>query len=479
MNLDKLTIDKIRKGLDAGDFSSEEITTAYLEQIKKDDTNSFISINEQAISEAKEADKKIKQGKASLFTGLPIAVKDVILVKGSQTTAGSKMLADYQATYTATAIQKLQKQSVVILGKTNCDEFAMGTSNENSAYGPVLNPRDKTRVPGGSSGGSAAAIAANLAPISLGTDTGGSVRQPAAFCGVVGLKPSYGRISRYGLIAMTSSLDQIGPFSNTVKDSAYLLQAMAGFDELDATSSRQEADDYIADIEKDVKSLRIGVPKEYFSDHLDKEIKQAIEAKIKVLEKEGFQIKQVSLPYTDYALAAYYLIVPAEVSSNLARYDGILYGLRPDKEMTLDHWYKTVRSQGFGAEVKRRIILGTFVLSAGYYDAYYKKAQKVRTLIKNDFAKAFDEVDVLLTPVTPSTAFKLGEKINDPLSLYLADIFTVGANIAGICGLAMPIAEDKDNLPIGLQLLAAPFKESNLFKLGNYIEKFTQLNKFK
>lgn len=471
INLEKLTIDSIRQALDSGKFSSVDLTKAYLEAIKQDDTNSFISINDKALDEAKEADKIIKSGKAQLFTGIPIAIKDVLMIKGSHTTAGSKILEDYQATYTATAIQKLKTQSVVILGKTNCDEFAMGTSNENSAYGPVKNPVDKTRVPGGSSGGSAAAIAANLAPISLGTDTGGSVRQPAAFCGVVGLKPSYGRVSRYGLIAMTSSLDQIGPFTSTVKDSAYLLQTMAGFDELDSTSSQEKVDDYIADIDKDVKKLKIGIPKEYFSEHLDEEIKQAIEDKIKILEKEGFEIKEVSLPYTDYALSAYYLIVPAEVSSNLARYDGILYGMRPQKDMTLDNWYKDVRSQGFGPEVKRRIILGTFVLSAGYYDAYYKKAQKVRTLIKQDFDKVFEGVDVLLTPATPSTAFKLGEKINDPLSLYLADVFTVGANIAGICGLSMPIGKDKDNLPIGLQLLAAPFKETNLFKLGNYIEK--------
>ena len=471
MDLDKLTIDSIQTGLRQGEFSSQELTKEYLSRAKSDDTNSFISINDQALAEAEQADKVLAEGNGTALTGIPLAVKDILLVKGLVATGGSKILENYVATYTATAVQKLKDAGMVIVGKTNCDEFAMGTSNENSAFGPVLNPHDKTRVPGGSSGGSAAAVAANLCPVSLGTDTGGSIRQPASFCGVVGVKPTYGRVSRYGSMAMASSLDQIGPMGKTVKDTAYLLQHMAGFDKYDATSSMQTVPDYVAALDRNPKKLRLGVPKEYFSDHLDKEIKEIIHGKIDELEKQGFEIKEVSLPYTDYALAAYYLIMPAEVSSNLARYDGILYGMRADKKLSLEQWYKQVRSHGFGAEAKRRIILGTFVLSAGYYDAYYKQAQRVRTLVKADFAKAFKEGDVLLTPATPSTAFALGEKTQDPLEMYLADVFTVAANIAGICGMTLPIGNDKKNLPVGLQLLAEPFAEEKLFSLGNFIEK--------
>lgn len=467
----KLNIDTISQGFKAGKFSSEELTKEYLRKIKADDTNSFISINEEALAEAKQADERLRAGKGTILTGVPLAVKDILLVKGLPATGGSKILENYIATYTATAVQRLQDAGMVILGKTNCDEFAMGTSNENSAFGPVKNPHDKTRVPGGSSGGSAAAVAADLAPVALGTDTGGSNRQPAAFCGVVGLKPSYGRVSRYGAMAMASSLDQIGPITNSSRDAAYLLSYMAGFDKHDATSGQQKVPDYVQTIDKGIKKLRLGVPKEYFSGNIEPDIKQAIENKIKTLEAHGFTIKEISLPYTDYALAAYYLIVPAEVSSNLARYDGILYGKYPEGTSNLDQWYKSVRSQGFGDEVKRRIILGTFVLSAGYYDAYYKQAQKVRTLIKHDFAQAFEQVDVLLTPTTPTTAFPIGEKINDPLALYMADVFTVGANIAGICGISLPIGNDKNNLPIGLQLLGASFAEENIFKLANFIEQ--------
>lgn len=471
IDLTKLNIDKIAQSFKKGEYSSVELTKEYLDKIAKDDTNAFISINNRALDEAKAADKKIKAGQANILTGVPIAVKDIILVKGQRATAASKILENYTATYTATAVERLQEAGMVVLGKTNCDEFAMGSSNENSYFGPVLNPCDKTRVPGGSSGGSAAAIAANLAPVSLGTDTGGSIRQPAAFCGVVGVKPSYGRVSRFGSIAMTSSLDQIGPFGKTVKDTAYMLKQMAGFDSRDSTSSNTRVQDYVADIDKGVNKIRIGVPKEYFGQGLANEIKEAVSNKIDWLTKNGFEVREVSLPYTEYGLAAYYLLMPAEVSSNLARYDGILYGLSPDKDLSLEQWYKTVRSQGFSAESKRRIMLGTYILSAGYYDAYYKKAQKIRTLIKNDFARVFEEVDALITPVTPSTAFKLGEKTKDPLAMYLSDVFTVGANIAGVCGLSMPIALDKNNLPIGLQILAKEFCEDVLFKLGNYLEQ--------
>lgn len=473
IDLQKLNIDEIHQAFKSGQFSSEELTKEYLAKIKADDTNSFISINEEALNEAKEADKKIKTGEANILTGIPIAIKDIILVGGQRATGGSKILENYQASYTATAVSRLKTAGMVILGKTNCDEFAMGSSNENSYFGPVLNPHDKTRVSGGSSGGSAVAVAAQLAPVALGTDTGGSIRQPASFCGVVGLKPSYGRVSRYGSMAMTSSLDQIGPLTKTVREAAYILEQMAGFDKYDATSSKEKVVDYIKELDKDVKKIRIGVPEEYFTEGIDSEIKKIIEEKIKILEEEGFEIRSVKLPYTEYALAAYYLLMPAEVSSNLARYDGILYGFSADKNLSLDDWYKTVRSQGFGRETKRRIILGTYILSAGYYDAYYKQAQKLRTLIKNDFAKVFEQVDALITPVTPTTAFKIGEKSKDPLAMYLSDIFTVGANIAGICGLSLPIAKDKNNLPMALQILAKPMAESTLFKLGNYIEQLS------
>lgn len=471
INLEKLNIDSIQASFKKGEFSSLDLTKAYLDKIQKDDTNSFISINDKALEEAKEADKLLEKGQGGPLTGIPLAVKDIILVEGLKATGASKILENYIASYTATAVSRLKEAGMVVLGKTNCDEFAMGTSNENSAFGPVLNPYDKKRVPGGSSGGSAAAIAGNLAPVALGTDTGGSIRQPASFCGIVGLKPSYGRVSRYGSMAMASSLDQIGPMANSVKDTAIMLSTMAGFDKNDATSSVDRPDNYIKALSANPKKLRLGIPKEYFSDHLDNEIKESIEKQIKDLQADGFEIVKVSLPYTDYALAAYYLIMPAELSSNLARYDGILYGMCANKNLTLDEWYKKVRSQGFGAESKRRIILGTFVLSSGYYDAYYKQAQKVRTLVKNDFNKAFKKVDILLTPVTPTTAFGLGEKTKDPLEMYLADVFTVGANIAGICGLSLPIGKDEKGLPIGLQLLAKQNNESALFTFGNYLEQ--------
>lgn len=472
--IEKLSIDDIAKGFKAKKFSSFELVSEYLKKIKKDDTNSFISTNDKAEAEAKNADKILASNSGTELTGIPIAIKDIILVEGLRATAGSNILENYVATYSATAVSKLKEAGMIVLGKTNCDEFAMGSSNENSAYGPVLNPHDKTRVPGGSSGGSAAAVASGLAPVALGTDTGGSIRQPASFCGIYGLKPSYGRVSRYGSIAMASSLDQIGPMGNSIKDLAILLKHIAGFDENDATSHNKKVLDYPNLLDKDVKSLRLGIPKEYFGEGLNEEVRTAIEETIKNLKAEGFEIKEVSLPYTDYALAAYYLLMPAEVSSNLARYDGILYGMASDKNMSLDKWYKEIRSKGFGPESKRRVMLGTYILSAGYYDAYYKQAQKVRTLIKYDFAKVFSEADVLITPATPTTAFKLGEKSQDPLSMYLSDVFTVAANIGGICGLVMPIGSDKNDLPIGLQLLSGSFKEENILKLGNFIEKLTK-----
>lgn len=470
-DIKNLTIDKIQAGFKAKDFSCLEITQAYLKAIKKDQTNSFISINEQAEAEAKKIDQLMAKKKVHVLTGVPIAIKDIILVKDLKATAASKILENYIAPFTATAVARLQEKGMIVLGKTNCDEFAMGSSNENSSFGPVKNPLDLKRVPGGSSGGSAAAVAANLAPVALGTDTGGSIRQPASFCGLVGLKPTYGRVSRYGSMAMASSLDQIGPLARTVKDAAYLLQIMAGADKQDATTLKATVPDYLANIDKVNKDLRLGLPKEYFGKGLNPEISQSIKQVINFLKQQGFKIKEVSLPSTDYALAAYYLLMPAEVSSNLARFDGLLYGLNVKGNLNLDDWYKQVRSKGFSAESKRRIILGTYILSAGYYDAYYKQAQRVRTMIKQDFAKVFKEVDILLTPATPTTAFKLGEKTKDPLSMYLSDIYTVSANIAGICGLVLPIGQDKNKLPIGLQLLSSPLAEEKLFNLGNYLEK--------
>ncbi len=406
-----------------------------------------------------------------------MAVKDIVMVEGLRATAGSKILKDYIAPYSATAVERLQDAGMIVLGKTNCDEFAMGSSNENSGFGPVKNPVDKTRVPGGSSGGSAAAVADSLAPVALGTDTGGSIRQPAAFCGVVGVKPTYGRVSRYGLMAMASSLDQLGPMTNTVKDSAYILQAMAGFDEKDSTSSDNVVPDFPRACQREDKSLCIGIVKEYANQKIQSEISLAIDQMVATLKKDGWKIKTVSLPNMDYALAAYYLIMPAEVSSNLAKFDGLLYGLRSEKKLNLDDWYKTVRSKGFGEETKRRIMLGTYILSAGYYDAYYKQAQKVRTLVRGDFSKAFAQVDVILTPATPTTAFRLGEKTSDPLAMYLSDVFTVGANIAGIPGLVLPIAQDKNKLPIGLQLLANYWQEEKLFHLGSSIENLIKKTK--
>ncbi len=468
---DNLNIDKILDGLKSKSFSSFELASYYLDRIKNDKLNAFISINANVLEDAKIADAKIAKGDFDLLTGVPIAIKDIILVKGQRATCASKMLANYIAPYTATAVQKLEDQGVIVLGKANCDEFAMGSSNESSYFGPVLNPHDLTRVPGGSSGGSAVAVAADLAPIALGTDTAGSSRQPAAFCGVVGLKPSYGRVSRYGSMAMASSLDQIGPMTKNVKDAAYLLQIMAGRDKYDLSASSHSVPDYLSLLKtQDPRKLKVGLPKEYFSDAIAPSIKKALDKTIDFLHEQNIVVEKVSLPYTEYALAAYYILMPAELSSNLARLDGLRFGYHADEDLSLDDWYKQVRATGFSAESKRRIMLGTYILSAGYYDSYYKQAQKLRTVIKEDFQKVFQTVDVLLTPTTPTTAFKLGEKVKDPLSMYLSDIFTVGANIAGICGMSLPMGVDENNLPIGIQLLADSFQEEKLFILGNFIE---------
>jgi aspartyl-tRNA(Asn)/glutamyl-tRNA(Gln) amidotransferase subunit A len=394
----------------------------------------------------------------------------VLVVKGAPSTAGSKILEGYHPPYDATAVSKLEAAGAVLLGKINCDEFAMGSSNENSAYGPVRNPVDTDRVPGGSSGGSAAAVAANMAMATLGTDTGGSIRQPASFCGVVGVLPTYGRVSRYGLIAFASSLDRVGPFAANVRDAATLLGIIAGQDPKDATSSPAPVPDFAAESDKPAKGLRIGLPEEYFSEGLDPEVRAAIERGIEALEKAGCSVKKISLPHTRYAIPTYYLVATAEASANLARFDGVRYGYRSPSSATLSDMYSHSRDEGFGAEVKRRILLGTYALSAGYYDAYYLKAQQVRRLLAEEFLRAFADVDAIVTPTSPMPAFKLGEKTGDPLAMYLADIYTVTASLAGICGVTVPSGTTSSGLPVGMQVLAAHLNESTAFRVASAVE---------
>jgi len=431
---------------------------------------------EEAFARARALDDDGEQ--RGLLWGVPVAVKDNILVQDKPTTAASKILENYTATYDATVVKKLNEQGAVIVGKTNMDEFAMGSSNETSAFGAVKNPHDISRVPGGSSGGSAAVVAADMAMAALGTDTGGSIRQPASLCGVVGLKPTYGAVSRYGVIALSSSLDQVGPLVSSVQDAARVFEAIAGHDPFDATSAKRNMDGVSNFDNFETKQLTIGVPKEYFIDGIQKEVKESAERAVQKLEKDGFKVREVSLPHTSYALSVYYIIMPAEASANLARYDGIRYARLDDlkgEDLSLFELYEKQRGQGFGEEARRRILLGTFVLSSGYYDAYYSKAQKVRRLICQDFEKVFDDgVDVLATPVTPTTAFKIGEKANDPLAMYLSDIFTIPANMAGLPALSLPTGEkDENDLPIGFQLIGQHFEEKKILALGDYFQ--TQL----
>jgi aspartyl-tRNA(Asn)/glutamyl-tRNA(Gln) amidotransferase subunit A len=393
-----------------------------------------------------------------------------MVTRGVRTTAGSKTLESFIPPYDCTAVARLEAAGAIVLGKMNCDEFAMGSSNENSAYGPVRNPRHPSRVPGGSSGGSAAAVAAGTAVATLGSDTGGSIRQPASFCGVVGLMPTYGRVSRYGLIAFASSLDHIGPITKTVRDAAILLKTIAGYDPLDSTSADVPVPDYEQEIGKTVTGLKLGIPEEYFGEGLDSEVRTAVEAAIARLREAGAEIVRISLPHTKYAIPAYYVIATAEASSNLARYDGVRYGFRAKDARTLSEMYRKTRDQGFGAEVKRRIMLGTYALSSGYYDAYYLKAQKVRTLISRDFYQAFQQVDAIITPTAPTPAFKLGEKSDDPLAMYLADIFTVTADLAGIPGISVPCGQTRSGLPIGLQILGKHFDEGTVLRIGHVVE---------
>lgn len=484
MQLNELTIEKAHEGLKKKEFSAEDLTRSCLGQIEKVDKNinAFITVlKDSALLDAKKIDKERKF--ENYLTGVPFAIKDNMAIEGVKTTAGSKILENFIAPYDATVIKKLKETGVIFLGKTNMDEFACGSSNETSHFGPVKNPHDLERVPGGSSGGSAAAVAADECVAALGSDTGGSIRQPASLCGVVGLKPTYGRVSRYGLLAMASSLDQIGPLTKTVKDAAILFQAITGKDSMDSTTvdyvGAGHAQPLQSEIEKDIKGIRIGVPKEYFStemEGLDKEVRRVIEKAIKKLEKLGAEIDDtISLPYSPYALAVYYVLMPSELSSNLERYDSVKFGFSNRSGKTLLENYMDTRGEGFGAEIRRRIMLGTYALSAGYYDAYYKKALRVRTLVLQDFIKAFKQVDCIVAPTSPTVAFKLGEKVSDPLSMYLSDIYTVSANIAGIPAISIPCGtvkpkDGKTPLPVGLQIMGKHFDEATVLRVARNFE---------
>jgi aspartyl-tRNA(Asn)/glutamyl-tRNA(Gln) amidotransferase subunit A len=470
-----LTIDASRAAVAERKTTAVALAEAHYARIQKEDgqIGAFLTLSrERALAKADSIDRLAAEGKPlPPLAGVPVAIKDVMSTRGVRTTAGSKMLQKYVPPYDCTAVARLEEAGAVMLGKTNCDEFAMGSSNENSGYGPVRNPRDLTRVPGGSSGGSAAAVAADLAVFSLGSDTGGSIRQPASFCGVVGLMPTYGRVSRYGLIAFASSLDHIGPLTKTVKDAAIALRTIAGRDPMDSTSAEVPVPDYVAELEKPIRGLKLGVAKEYFGEGLEEEVRAAVEAAIDKLKDLGSEIVPVSLPHTPYAIPTYYLIATAEASSNLARYDGVRYGHRARGARTLSEMYRRSRDEGFGNEVKRRIMLGTYALSAGYYDAYYLKAQKVRTLLTRDFDVAFQKVDAIVTPTSPTAAFRLGEKSNDPLAMYLADIYTVTADLAGIPGISIPCGETHERLPIGLQILGKHFDEATILRIAHCYEQ--------
>jgi aspartyl-tRNA(Asn)/glutamyl-tRNA(Gln) amidotransferase subunit A len=474
MDLDGLTIDRTRAEVASGATTATAVAELHYARIASGDSkiNSFLALSrERALEQAAKIDGMAARAEAlPALAGVPIGIKDVLVMRGAPATAGSLILKGYRPPYDATVVAKLEAAGAVLLGKLNCDEFAMGSSNENSAYGPVLNPRALDRVPGGSSGGSAAAVAADFAVATLGTDTGGSIRQPAAFCGVVGVLPTYGRVSRYGLIAFASSLDRVGPLSKTVKDAATLLQVIAGKDVMDSTSSDRPAQDYVGGLAKPVEGLRIGVPEEYFGEGLDPEIRSAIEGVLAGLKTAGCSVKPVSLPHTKYAIPTYYVIATAEASSNLSRFDGVRFGFRAEEAKTLSAMYQKTRDEGFGAEVKRRILLGTYALSAGYYDAYYRKAQQVRTLLTRDFLAAFTEVDVLISPVTPTPAFKLGEKTDDPVKMYLEDIYSVAASLAGVCGVSVPCGSTKDGLPIGVQIMGKHFDEATMLRVAQAVE---------
>jgi aspartyl-tRNA(Asn)/glutamyl-tRNA(Gln) amidotransferase subunit A len=476
-----LTIDEAHRWLVKRDVSSVELTRACLDRIDETEPSihAFLTVAaDAALRQAKAADDRMAAGDAgTVLSGIPIGIKDVILTRGIRTTAGSKILDSFIAPYDATTARRLKEAGAVCVGKLNCDEFAMGSSNENSAYGVTCNPWDHGRVPGGSSGGSAAAVAARQCLGTLGTDTGGSIRQPAACCGVVGLKPTYGRVSRYGVIAYASSLDQVGPLARNVRDAAHLLQVIAGHDPLDSTSVDRPVPSYVEAMHKGVEGLSIGLPKEYFVEGMQPEVAAAVRKAVAQLESLGARIEEVSLPHTEYAIATYYLIATAEASSNLARYDGTRYGLRVDAPEGLLEMYRQTRARGFGSEVKRRIMLGTYALSAGYYDAYYVKAQKVRTLIRQDFDRAFERCQLIAMPTAPTTAFRIGEKTTDPLQMYLSDVCTISGNLAGLPGLSLPCGFDDDRLPIGLQLMGKPFGEASLLGAAHAYEQSTPWHK--
>jgi aspartyl-tRNA(Asn)/glutamyl-tRNA(Gln) amidotransferase subunit A len=468
------SIAALRAEILSGQTKAADLAAAYYGRIEKKNPrlNVYLSLTkERALAQAAHIDAVAAKGDPlPPLAGVPMGIKDVIVLRGAPSTAGSKILKGYCPPYDATAVARLESAGAVLLGKLNCDEFAMGGSNENSAYGPVRNPVDTDRVPGGSSGGSAAAVAANMAAATLGSDTGGSIRQPASFCGVVGVLPTYGRVSRYGLIAFASSLDRIGPFAGNVRDAATLLGVIAGHDPHDATSSAAPVPDYAAESDQPAAGMKIGVPKEYFAEGLDPEVRAAVESGIAALEAAGCTVKPISLPHTKYAVPVYYLVATAEASANLARFDGVRYGHRAANSDTLAAMYSNSRDEGFGPEVKRRILLGTYALSAGYYDAYYLKAQQVRRILAEEYLRAFNDVDAIVTPTAPMPAFKLGEKTGDPLSMYLADIYTVTASLAGICGVSVPCGKTKAGLPVGMQVLASHFNESAAFRVARAVE---------
>lgn len=469
------TIAELAAGLKAGEFTSEELTKACIERIKAHDNqlNSYITVTEeQALEQAREADKRIAAGEAGPLTGVPIAHKDIFCTDGVRTSCASKMLDPFIAPYDATVVRKFKEAGAVMLGKTNMDEFAMGSSNETSFYGPVRNPWDTDAVPGGSSGGSAAAVAARIAPGATGTDTGGSIRQPAALCGITGLKPTYGRVSRYGMIAFASSLDQAGPMARTAEDCALMLGVMAGFDERDSTSAEREVPDYTADLNNDLTGLKIGLPKEYFGEGLDGEVARSIEAAVEEYKKLGAEVLEISLPNTNLAVPTYYVVAPAECSSNLSRMDGVRFGHRCEDPKDLEDLYKRSRGEGFGPEVKRRIMVGTYALSSGYYDAYYLKAQQLRHLISDDFKQAFEQVDVIMGPTAPTPAFNMGEKKDDPVAMYLADIYTIAVNLAGLPGMSVPCGF-VGKRPVGLQIIGNYFDEARLLNVAHKYQQAT------
>lgn len=475
MDLNSLTIASTRDAVATKQVSASHLVGNFYTRIKAEDgpVNAWLTLCEdRAYAQARRIEDLLSKGDPlPPLAGVPVGIKDVMVTKGVRSTAGSKILGNFIPPYDCTAVAKLEAAGAIVLGKLNCDEFAMGSSNENSAYGPVHNPRDKSRVPGGSSGGSAAAVAAGMAVATLGSDTGGSIRQPASFCGVVGLMPTYGRVSRYGLIAFASSLDHIGPLTKTVKDAAILLGVIAGHDPMDSTSANVPVPDYVAELAKPVRGLKIGIPKEYFAEGLDTEVRAAVEAGIAKLAAAGCEMVPISLPHTTYAIPTYYIIATAEASANLARFDGVRYGYRAKGARTLSEMYRKCRDEGFGPEVKRRIMLGTYALSSGYYDAYYLKAQRVRTLLTRDFEAAFQKVDAIVTPTAPTAAFKIGEKSDDPLSMYLADIYTVTADLAGVPGISIPCGKTQAGLPIGLQILGRHFDESTVLRVAAAVEQ--------